>query len=194
MNTWVWYSVTAQGQPGQGGKSHDSPGDAAPRAATSRSGAQERVAHDGAELIGESPGAAPLAGRRRARSCRVVGYVDGLVDVLVHEQVVTPCVPHARSWHRPAHERGASPAEGSSTRRASARSRAPWRGTASWPRRGQRPSAPAAALVSQGGGRPCTRCPSCPLLVPCFCLITQAPSCRFSSTVSGEKMLAPCGT
>jgi len=45
-----------QGQPGQGGKSHDSPGDAARERRHPAQAPRSESPHDGAELIGESPG------------------------------------------------------------------------------------------------------------------------------------------
>src|SRR4029453_19595407 len=93
MKMWVWYSDTAKGSHDRAAKTRS---DQAMRRASGdiRSGAQERVAHDGVELVGEIP-AWPFAPDFPALDhVKIVGDVNSLVDVLVHEEDGYALLPH----------------------------------------------------------------------------------------------------
>src|SRR5499425_713417 len=93
MKMCVWYSDTARG-------SHDSAAKTTTAQAIRRargdiaSGAQERVAHDGVELVGEVVARALPPHLASLDHVEVVGDLHRLVDVLVHEENGHALVPH----------------------------------------------------------------------------------------------------
>src|ERR1700694_220610 len=86
MNTCVWYSVTASGSQDSATKARSDQAMRRASGAIPLSGAQERVAHDGAELIGEVAARSLAPDVAALHHVEVGGYLDRLVDVLVHEQ------------------------------------------------------------------------------------------------------------